>query len=64
MKTLDFKELYKLTKGERKPGMNFIFDPRAAKICEDNGIKVVVTDKLEDITSYMKGGELSGSLIS
>lgn len=63
LKTLSFETLYKINHGRRTPGMNFIFDPQAGMVCKKNGIKVVVTNKIEDITYFIKGKEFSGTLI-
>ncbi len=63
IKTLEFRDLYSFTKGERKPGMNFIFDPQAAKICQKHGIEVVVTKDVADIGRYIRGVDISGTLI-
>ncbi len=59
---MDFKDLYKLTGGKRMPGMNYIFDPEAARICERNKINVVVTNDLNDIIRYPN--KIRGTLIS
>lgn len=64
LKSLTFNELYKIVNNERHPGMNFIFDPDAAKICEKNKIKVIVTNKINDISNYIDGKEVAGSTIS
>ena len=63
LKKLTFHKLMDLTAGERKPGMNFIFDPQAARICEAAGIQIVVTNHVSDILAYKKGKELFGSII-
>ncbi|MEM0143894.1 MAG: hypothetical protein QXL94_08175 [Candidatus Parvarchaeum sp.] len=63
LKQLNFEKLYTLTKGERVPGMNFIFDPMAAKICKKNGIEVVVTNDIEDIKRYLENKEINGTII-
>ncbi len=63
LKTLSFETLYKINRGKRTPGMNFIFDPQAGAICKKNGIKVIVTNKISDIASYIHGKEFSGTLI-
>lgn len=63
MKNLSFDQLYGLTGNTRTPGMNFIFDPEAAKLCESHGIKVVVTSTFGDIKRYFKGQKLAGTII-
>ncbi len=63
LKTLSFETLYKINRGRRVPGMNFIFDPQAGAICKKNGIKVIVTNKVSDIGYFIKGKEFSGTLI-
>ncbi len=60
IKKLNFRRLYELTNTKRYPGMDYIFDPKAAKICEKNMIKVVVTKDVDDIINYPK---ISGSII-
>ncbi|MEM0201560.1 MAG: hypothetical protein QXR73_00065 [Candidatus Micrarchaeaceae archaeon] len=60
---MGFADLYKLVMGNRKPGMNFIFDPMAAKICEKNGIDVVVTNSVEDIRRYIEGATIKGTIV-
>ncbi|ASI13687.1 uridylate kinase [Candidatus Mancarchaeum acidiphilum] len=62
LKKMGFKELYKLTGGRRMPGMNYIFDPEAAKICEKNNIEVVVTNDLNDLSRYPDN--VKGTIIS
>ncbi len=63
LKTLSFETLYKINRGRRVPGMNFIFDPQAGVICKNNGIKVIVTNKISDIARFIKCKEFSGTLI-
>ena len=63
LKKVNFERLYSLTKGKRVPGMNFIFDPLAAKICKKNDIKIVVTSDVNDIKKYMKNQEINGTVI-
>lgn len=63
IKSMLFSDLYRLTKGSRKPGMNFIFDPLAGKICEKNEITVVVTDDPLDISNYLNKKEVDGTII-
>ena len=63
LKTLSFETLYKINRGRRVPGMNFIFDPQAGVICKNNGIKVIVTNKISDVACFIKGKEFSGTLI-
>ncbi|MGC8537764.1 MAG: hypothetical protein ACP5MZ_02145 [Candidatus Micrarchaeia archaeon] len=60
---MPFSDLYKLTKGRRKPGMNYIFDPMAARICEKYGIDVVVTNSIDDISKYLIGQKIVGTTI-
>ena len=60
---IGFKRLYRLTRGSRVPGMNFIFDPEAARICENKGIKVVITSNVRDISAFLSGKEISGTLV-
>ncbi len=64
LKKIGFERLYSLTKGKRVPGMNFIFDPLAAKICKQKGIEVVVTSDLKDIERYLKNKEIEGTIIT
>ena len=63
LKEITFEKLYTLTKGKRVPGMNFIFDPLAARICKKHGIKVVVTSDIEDIKRYLENREINGTII-
>ncbi len=63
LKQINFERLYTLTKGKRVPGMNFIFDPLAAKICKKNNIEVVVTSDIEDIKRYLENKEINGTII-
>ena len=63
LKNVSFEKLYTLTKGKRVPGMNFIFDPMAAKICKKNSIAVVVTNDIEDIKRYLEKKEINGTII-
>ncbi len=63
LKEISFEKLYTLTKGKRVPGMNFIFDPLAAKICKKKGIKVVVTSDVKDIRRYFEKKPLAGTVI-
>ena len=63
LKQINFERLYTLTKGKRVPGMNFIFDPLAAKICKRNGIAVVVTSDIADIKRYLENKEINGTII-
>lgn len=63
LKEISFEKLYTLTKGKRVPGMNFIFDPLAAKICKKEGIKVVVTSDVNDIKRYFEKGAVAGTII-
>ena len=63
LKQINFERLYTLTKGKRVPGMNFIFDPLAAKICKRNGIAVVVTNDIADIKRYLENREINGTII-
>ena len=63
LKHINFERLYTLTKGKRVPGMNFIFDPLAAKICKRNGIAVVVTNDIADIKRYLENREINGTII-
>ncbi len=63
LKQINFERLYTLTKGKRVPGMNFIFDPLAAKICKRNGIAVVVTNDIADIKRYLENKEINGTII-
>ncbi len=63
LKNISFEKLYTLTKGKRVPGMNFIFDPLAAKICKKNGIEVVVTNDIEDIKRYLENREIKGTIV-
>ena len=63
LKEISFDKLYTLTKGKRVPGMNFIFDPLAAKICKNNNIEVVVTNAVKDIQRYLEGKEINGTII-
>ena len=63
LKEINFDKLYTLTKGKRIPGMNFIFDPLAAKICKKNNIEVVVTSDIEDIKRYLENKEIKGTII-
>ncbi len=58
-----FDDLYKLTKSRRMPGMNYIFDPMAARICERHGIEVVVTNSISDISKRMDNKRISGTVI-
>ena len=60
---LSFERLYNLAKGERKPGMNFIFDPEATLICQKNKISIVVTSNILDIEAFLEGGKISGTLV-
>jgi len=64
LKKIDFNRLYGLTKGKRIPGMNFIFDPVAAKICMKNKIDVIVTNDIKDIDRYLKNQEIQGTIIT
>ena len=64
LKKINFERLYTLTKGRRIPGMNFIFDPLAAKICKRNKIDVVVTNDIKDISRYLQGKEVNGTIIT
>lgn len=63
IRELGFGRLYGLTKGKREPGMNFIFDPQAARICQRHGIAVVVTNDVADIERYAKGKRIAGTAI-
>ena len=63
LKEISFDKLYTLTKGKRVPGMNFIFDPLAAKICKKNGIEVIVTSDIEDIKRYLENKKINGTVI-
>ena len=63
LKNISFEKLYTLTKGKRVPGMNFIFDPLAAKICKKNNIAVVVTNDIEDIKRYLENREIKGTIV-
>lgn len=62
-KELDAKSLIRLGKGRRKPGMNFIFDPLAARICMRNHISIVITSSVEDIKNYIDGRNINGTLV-
>ncbi len=64
IKKMTFNRLYGLTGSARMPGMNFIFDPEAAKLCEKRGIDVIVTSEFSDIKKYFKGQKLAGTIIS
>lgn len=61
---LSFKRLYTLTRGGRRPGMNYIFDPLAARICVSSDIKVIVTNRFRDVSVYLSGRSVNGSLIA
>ncbi len=63
IREMRFSDLYHLTRGMRKPGMNYIFDPLAAKVCESKGIEVVVTNQVGDINRYMDGLRVNGTTI-
>ena len=63
LKEISFDKLYTLTKGKRVPGMNFIFDPLAAKICKKNDIEVIVTSDIEDIKRYLENKKINGTVI-
>ena len=66
---LDWKTFYKIFESEGiefKPGMNFVFDPRAAKICENAAIPVFIIkyDKIKDLYDYLEGKKkVTGTLI-
>lgn len=64
IENMSFTQLYSLTGNARAPGMNFIFDPEAAKICEKKGINIVVTSKFADIRRYLEGKKPFGTVIS
>lgn len=61
---MNFNRLYELTIGKRVPGMNFIFDPLAGKLCKRNGIDVVVTNDVTDILRYIMRLPIKGTLIT
>jgi uridylate kinase len=63
LKNVSFEKLYTLTRGKRVPGMNFIFDPLAAKICKKNNITVIVTNDIEDIKRYLENKEINGTIV-
>ncbi len=63
LRHIKFDELRKMTGAERKPGMNFIFDPMAATICKRHKIKVVVTNRITDVADYLKNGTTKGTII-
>ena len=58
-----FDDLYKLTRSRRRPGMNYIFDPMAARICERHGVEVIVTNSISDISKYMDNKRIGGTVI-
>ena len=64
LKRLSFDELISKSSKLRKPGMNFIFDPRAAKICKAKGIHVLVTNDLEDIRRLLNNKKVNGTILS
>jgi len=64
LNNISFDELYKLTSESREPGMNYIFDPMAGRICQKNKIDVVVTSDIKDIDRYFEGRKVSGTLIN
>ncbi len=58
-----FEDLYGLTGSRRRPGMNYIFDPMAARICERHGIEVIVTSSISDISKRIDGLQIRGTII-
>ena len=60
---LGFDDLYKLTRSSRRPGMNYIFDPMAARIFERHGVEVIVTNSISDISKYMDNKRIGGTVI-
>jgi len=63
IKRISYDAAIALQKGRRKPGSNFIFDPLAIKICKENNIKIVITNKIKDVERYVKGKEIGGTII-
>ncbi len=66
---IGWKEFFEVAErsgfGKHDPGMEFVFEPRAAKICEKAGLKVVVINghKLDELQKFMEGKDFLGTII-
>ncbi len=63
IKTINASKLIAMMTDKRTAGVNYIFDPMASKICIINGIRVVVTNSVLDISRYLNGIEVKGTII-
>ncbi len=64
LKKISFDTFLSKTKNARKPGMNFIFDPKAARMCKKANIRVIVTSDLKDIKKVLNKEEVNGTVLS
>jgi len=63
-KKMTYKQFFKLFKVEYKPGMNFVFEPKAMKICQKNRIKVIFTSAdLNNIKKILHGKKFVGTVV-
>lgn len=69
IKELGWNKFFKIAEAsgfhKHKPGMKFVFEPRAAKICEKQGLKVVVINghKLDELQKFLEGKDFKGTVI-
>ena len=65
LKKIDWPEFRKMVGDEWIPGMNSPFDPIAAKLANESGIKVVVMNgkDFDNVGKYFKGEEFTGTVI-
>lgn len=63
-KKLTYEQFFKLFKIKYKPGMNFVFEPKAMRICQKNKIKVVFTSaNLNNIKKILQGKKFVGTIV-
>ena len=65
IKEISHKDFYDkfISKIESKPGMHFIMDHKAAKICRDSKIKIIILSKLEDLEKCLYNRKFTGTII-
>ncbi len=58
----DFYDKF-ISKIESKPGMHFIMDHKAAKICRESNIKIIILSKLDDLEKCLYNQKFMGTII-
>jgi len=66
IKEISHKDFYDkfISKIELKPGMHFIMDHKAAKICRESKIKIIILSKLEDLEKCLYNRKFMGTIIA